>query len=379
MLIVEDALSRWALPAARALHSVGWTVGVASSGASVAAFSRRVSGRHPLPPLAAGADAFVAAVAAVVRRGGYDLVIPARDVVLLVLSAGRGEFPAIFPYASHEVVVRSMDKLELARAAERVGLACPYTVPAEEGLDSWQGPAVVKPRLHLPGLSGPDRDVGTSLCADPAAAREAVMRIEALGGDAILQAPVSGRVTAIATVIDKSGAVQAMVQQEGPDPWPLGAGAIAYAHTVAIEEQLAARASALLRELGWFGLAQLQFLDDESGDPRLIDFNGRLYGSTALAIAAGVNLPAVWASVACERPVEVSQARVGVRYQWLSTHLRSTLATNQRGPVLSALRVLLLSIRSTHSLWAPSDPMPALRYVGGRLGKQIQRRLRDRG
>src|SRR5205823_3805656 len=111
--------------------------------------------------------------------------------------------------------------------------------------------------------------------------------------------------------------VVARVQQEARTIWPLNAGMSARAETVPVDEVLAAKVAELLQELGWFGLAQLQFVVPEDGGPVLIDFNGRLYGSLALAVAAGVNLPAIWGCVATDRPLpRTREGLAGVRYQW---------------------------------------------------------------
>ena len=64
--------------------------------------------------------------------------------------------------------------------------------------------------------------------------------------------------------------------------------------TVPIDEELAAKVSRLLDEVGRFGLAQLQFLVPANGRP-VICFNGRFYGSMALGAAAGLDFPAIWA------------------------------------------------------------------------------------
>jgi predicted ATP-grasp superfamily ATP-dependent carboligase len=52
----------------------------------------------------------------------------------------------------------------------------------------------------------------------------------------------------------------------------------------------------LLADLGWSGVANVQFVRAPGGRPRLIDLNGRLYGSLALAYATGVNVPDLWAA-----------------------------------------------------------------------------------
>ena len=69
--------------------------------------------------------------------------------------------------------------------------------------------------------------------------------------------------------------------------------------------KLRSRVSALLTDLGWEGLFELELIEREDGGWHAIDMNPRPYGSMALAIGAGCNLPALWcrhllgAPVAC--------------------------------------------------------------------------------
>jgi hypothetical protein len=90
--------------------------------------------------------------AAAVRERDYQVVFCNYDVGLLVLSRRRDEFaPAIVPYAAHEIVERSFDKLAFTRTAEAAGLAVPHTEEATEAaLAGWSGPVVVKARIHVP-------------------------------------------------------------------------------------------------------------------------------------------------------------------------------------------------------------------------------------
>src|SRR5204862_2358158 len=129
---------------------------------------------------------------------------------------------------------------------------------------------------------------------------------------------VGGRLMAFTSVVDGERRMVARVQQEAERTYPRGLGCSARAHTVPVDEDLAARVARLLAKLDWSGLSELQFIVPEQGEPLLIDFNGRFYGSMSLALAAGANLPAVWAAVATGRPVGglAGAAVPGVRYQW---------------------------------------------------------------
>lgn len=370
-LIVDQCGNRGALPAARALQSDGWTVGIGSSTArALAGRSRAVSHIHHVPAASAGAAALLSAVNSAIAEHGYDVVFSLDDVGVLALSSHRDELHAVFPYGDRSGVTRAFDKLELMREAQRAGLAVPRTEQADgQELESFGGgPLVVKPRLTF--LAGVNGHVRSRVVSGPAAAMETVQSMRDLGAEPILQQHLEGQLMAFTALVNRDGQIVARLQQVSDLIWPLDAGISARAHTVAVDERLATGTERLLRALGWFGLAQLQFIRAPDGTARLLDLNGRFYGSLALALSAGINLPAIWARMAVGQPVDPApEARIGARYQWLGGDLRASYATASGG--LGRLGRVLLSIlhaaRSTHSIWRVSDPVPAIVFLGWRL------------
>ena len=313
-LIVEGGAAQHVVAAARALAAAGWDVDVAApNGASVR--SRAVGCRHAIPAPEADPDAFLAAVAELAQ--GYDVVFGADDIEVLLLSAGRETIPAVVPYPSHDAVVRAIDKLDLVEAARHAGLVVPATRRATaSALASLPRPVVVKARLHWRAGGAARRHQLAELCCTPAATRRHAAAMTAAGAEPLLQERVDGELMALTTVIDRLGRPLAMVQRRRPR---LSARRTSCrAVTVPVDPDLAERALALLRDLGWTGLANLQFLRPPLGEPHLIDFNGRFYGSLALAVAAGVNLPDVWGRSALGEAVDpVPSAPGGVRFQSL--------------------------------------------------------------
>jgi predicted ATP-grasp superfamily ATP-dependent carboligase len=357
-LIVEDGFQRGALAAARGLAAAGWEVGIGSPVAGFAAGSRFTAQHHSLPrPDDPG---FVDAVAT--AAVGYDVVFPAGDGELLALSAERNRLPAAFPYAAHEVVERALDKVTLAEAAERVGIAVPG--------DSGDGPFVVKPRVTATSRAV---RVYARLAQDRADAEREAAEIERLGGEAVVQSFVAGELDALTVVADRDGALVAWLQQRADRIWPALIGGSVRAETVPVDPDLRDRVETLVQELGWFGLAQVQFQQAVGGEPVLIDLNGRFYGSMSLALAAGVNLPAIWAAVATGREGPPGrEARTRVRYHWLEGDLRRVAA--ERTGLGGALAYAL---RARHGLWAVRDPVPAARHAV-RLVARAPRRSRRR-
>jgi predicted ATP-grasp superfamily ATP-dependent carboligase len=355
-LIVDQSRDRSALAAARMLRADGWEVGTGSWRPSIASISAATGPHHRIEEAETDEDRFIADIAAAVQAEGYEVVFCIYDVGLLVLSRRRAEVaPAVVPYAAHEIVERSFDKLAFTRAAETAGLAVPRTEEADEqSLAAWQGPVVVKARLHAPTRfeTRPFDNAGQAV--------PFVAELRRDGAQPLLQERVGGQLGAVVVVVDRQGEVIAEVQQRCERSWPDGAGVTARASTIVTDAELSERVRVLVRELEWFGLAEIEYLLDDDGVPRFTDFNGRFYGGIALAGHAGVNVAAAWARLATGRPVApLAPQRVGARFQWLNRDLAASRHADGLRGLASALA---LAPRSAHSMVARGDLNPLLRF-----------------
>lgn len=378
VLVVEDGESRGAVAAVRALARAGWVVGVGSSARGPAGASRSVTWRDDLPRIADGLDAYVTCVARLVEARGYALVFGAGDAEVWALSSARDRLGAVVPYPPHECVVGTLDKARAEASAREAGLPTPAALdPA--GLGGLSGPFVVKPLVHGGvGHRGPSR-LEARRVPDAEGALRRVREIELAGGSAVVQEVVTGDLLALVVLLDRQGRLVAAVQQRAERLQPPLAGVSARAVTVPVDEELTDRASDFLRRTGWWGLAELQLLAGPGRVPTLIDVNGRFYGSLALSVAAGLNLPDLWARVALGEPTELGlRGRPGAGYQWLEGDLRSALAQRSAGASGSVLDALSCAPRRTHSLLSWTDPGPAA-FAAARLAGRGLRKLAARG
>lgn len=363
-LIIDSGLDRGSLAAARALARDGWTVGIGSPIRGLAASSRAVTRWHPIPSPSEDRQGLIGKVSEAIDAGGYEVIFSSDDEGVLALSEHRDELSAVVPYGSHESVLGAFDKLALTRAAEQVGIAVPRTVePTSEVLAGWQGPIVVKPALTFAAQASSRLD--TLILDDHTEAPARIAEIRRAGGHPILQEVVGGGLCAMTVLSDRDSRVVASLQQRAELTWPPRVGVSARALTMPIDRDLLARVNDLIQQLKWFGLAQLQFLVDDSGENKLLDFNGRFYGSLALAVAAGVDFPSMWARLALDLPLlTIAPPMTGQRYQWFSRDLRASLAQTDGRRVRSALKSLAISLESTHSVWSITDPWPAIHHYG---------------
>lgn len=374
-LIIEDGTQRSALAAARALARAGWGLGVGSPCRGLAARSRYAKWhRVPVPGAGSGAAEFIDGVNGAIAAGGYELVFGTGDADVMALSANREQFQAQVPYASHAVVARSFDKRDLAVTAARVGLATPRLLEVGEILDNFDRPVVVKERRGKATLPS-----HTAVARTRSAALDAVEQVRVAGGEPLVQELASGSLIAYIAVRDQTGRIVAHAQQVAERIWPSHAGGSVRARTIPVDSVLARGAEALLADLGWFGLAQLQFILGDDGRHRLIDFNGRFYGSMALAVASGANVAAIWAALATSRPHPPASAVSGQRYQVLQADLRRAWAERRGGLLRDVLDCVRVAPAATHSVWDSRDPGPACRLslvLLARAGKRTIRRTR---
>lgn len=378
VLVVTDESSRGALAATRALGRAGWLVGVACSGRRPLAGTSRYARHTYLIAPPNRSEAMVRDINAAVQRMRYELVLPAGDDWLLSLSFRRDQLTAALPYAPHDVIVRALDKHQLAQVAEHVGLQVPHTVLATpDAVAAWKGPGVVKPATHwLPGRRARTR-MEAVVTADPGTLAMRAAEIREAGGRPLLQQVVQGSLMAL-TVLRARGRAIAYVQQQADRIWPSQGGPTAAGKTVPVDPGLAAGADRLLDALGWCGLAQLQYLLTDCGVPHLIDLNGRLYGSLQLAIAAGVNLPTLWADLGTGRALSSAPvtARPGVTYRWWEGDLRSAVHERRGGLVRDCARVVRgLPVALRPALTA-RDPLPGATHSARLAGRGVRKVLR---
>ena len=375
-LILEDGLCRHVLAAARGLAAAGWTVGLGSPKPGFTSSSRAVDAWHEVPSAEADVYGFIAGVVDAVEAGGYSVVFGARDVEAIALSQMRDEIPALVPYPPHEVVLASFDKLTLAQAARSAGIASPAPMTAINPRMSPTGQVIVKARLHavLERAGSPPRIEGRPVSSVAARDRR-VAEILGAGGLPLVQEHVDGKLMSLAILLGPDGEVLGRAQQESELIYPPWVGVSSRAATVPIDDYLADRAVQMLRDLGWFGLAQLQFLVPDDGIPRLIDFNGRFYGSLALAVAAGANFPALWADSALGRPVEPADAAPGHRYQWLWGDFRRACIERRGGLARDLVETARFAVGATHSVWGRHDRSPTGAYIRTRLRGALNKAL----
>jgi len=135
------------------------------------------------------------------------------------------------------------------------------------------------------------------------------------------------------------------------------------------EPELLDRAQRLLKALRWHGPGQVEFkVDPDTGRTWLIEINGRFWGSTDVAVRAGIDFPLLTCRLALDGDVTpVFDYTVGLRYRFPFPF--GLLALGDGAGRWGAARDFFAPERGIHSHVEWGDPLPLLAeavYIGRR-------------
>ena len=370
---------------ARALAAEGFEVSaIASAHARPAAahLSRSVSERLVFADPLTARGRFLDELEGVVARADYSVLIPGADASLLRISSGRARLePHVrLGLPDHERVERSLSKADLVASAERHALDPPQTIAcatAEEASAAARElgfPALVKPLRTIDDDMKPPRRLSSVWVEGQ---RELGREMARLGGAGLIQRRIPGAVVSFAGVF-AGGRLLAEVFSRYARTWPPNAGSACYSQTLEAPASLRRRVAALLEDFAWEGIFELELMEATDSTWHAIDINPRPYGSMALALASGANLPALWCRHLLGETPDPVRAAGGLFYRWTDADLCHGLWQLRSGRPGAAIRVLRPRRSVVHPYGQRSDPGPGLARAV-ELGATSVRRYRARG
>ncbi|MBI3099634.1 MAG: ATP-grasp domain-containing protein [Planctomycetes bacterium] len=386
-VFVTDADNRIALSVIRALGHAGHQVtlgrrsppGSARNGAAAARFvpicaaSRYVSECRLLPSReeASAEEALIAATA------GHEVLIPVSINEIfhaLRLRAALESAGVALPFTDEQRLRRANAKDVLLPLAESNGLAVPWTqTPADaESVErvaaGMRAPLVLKLRDDE-GLVLPPWE-RYAIAHTPGEFRAAHARLHAHRPWPLVQEFIDGEGYGVSVLCDHGGEPRATLAHRRIREYPPAGGPSACAESVEAPEAVSL-AHRLLRVLGWFGVAMVEFRRERtSGRWVLMEVNPRFWGSLPLAEAAGVNFPDLLCRMAKGMETSARPPRPGVRMRFLFLDLLGawqSARSGSRPEVVDGVLADLCNPRVRDGVWAWDDPRPGIRYGLTRL------------
>lgn len=382
-VLVTDAGRGSAICVIRSLGRAGYRVlAVDDQPTSLGFRSRYVQRSFVVPAPREHPDAFVAAMQRIVMQEKVDLVVPVTDLAIQPLAAARRSFAAKTRIAMPDdaalhLVTNKSKTLELATS---LGIPVPETRRVdsiEEALAAardWGWPLVLKPQAShkLDDASGIE-SFQVTYAENPTDLEHKLARF-AGRCSVLLQRYCPGAGLGVELLMSQGRPLAAFAHQRRREI-PLSGGASSYRESVALDPQLLAWSVRLLQEMKWTGLAMVEFKVGTDRD-ELMEVNGRIWGSLPLAVASGVDFPALLARLLLQGDAGIAPQidgsyRHGLRCRDLQKDLlwiAAVLARQRRYDFCRlptrarALRALLgmANPRRKFDLLVWDDPLPGL-------------------
>ncbi len=299
-LFVTDGNQRSSLAVARAVGQHGIEVTAGEKQESSLAGSSRFC-RHTVlyPSPVDSPSEFSKFLLQEMDSGRYRALFPMTDVVCRVVAGLAPQMPKVrIPLPSAAAVKAVQDKGSVVEAAEKVGLACPrtYVTSGAEQLEKLAGqltyPVVLKPRFSVCMGEQAWRRTAVQYAWEPEDLVEKYHQSSSQAADLLIQELVRGDGRGVFLLVWDGELKAALCHRRIREKPPSG-GVSVVRETVALDRELVRTSFRLLTELGWDqGVAMVEFKGDERhGGERLMEINGRFWGSLQLAIDAGMNFP----------------------------------------------------------------------------------------
>jgi len=382
-VLITDAARGSAIAFIRSLGRRGWRVIAADTYAGNPGFrSRYVAGRLVYPSPVSEPTAFVQALRDTIRDEHVDLVIPITDEVILPLSAVREEIEATCTLAlpDAESLATAADKYHTAELARSLGVPVPRTclvgtaIEAAQCGDALGWPIVLKPRFSRRYREHAQvESFGVCYADDPEHLAERMREFEGRS-DVLLQEYNPGTGVGVELLLHEGEPLVAF-QHMRLREIPVHGGASAFRQSVPLDPALYQHSVRLLGALKWTGLAMVEFKVGAEG-PKLMEINGRVWGSLPLAVHSGVDFPARLADLMIDGvPEGTSQPELsyanGVRSRNLELDLMwivNVMLGRKRYPFLTtarrrdAVRAIceLVNPACKFDILSLSDPMPGM-------------------
>lgn len=362
-VLLTNGEGRATVAACRCLAAAGYRVSVVAGARPAAShWSRACEERIHLPDPVHDPAGFIDGLGELVRDTPYAVLVPGSDGALAAISSARSRLePHVkLGLPSPGAVEASLDKLRLLEAARAAGLSSPRTVVCDNDEEAAAAarelgfPVVLKPAKAILEQNGRWSRPNTCVVADQAELEEL---LPAYGHPTLVQARERGVVYSCAGVM-ASDASLALVTSRYRRTWPPDAGEVAYSETVETAPDLARGIETMLLSLQWEGLFEVELIRRADGSFAAIDLNPRLYGSLAVAVAAGAALPVIWCDWLLNGSAVRSHPLPGVRYRWEEGDLRHLLWQLRRGQMGEAMEILVPHRGVVHPNFRLSDPGP---------------------
>lgn len=258
-----------------------------------------------------------------VHKFGAEIIIPTSEAAILACNKYYNEIEGNIIIPNEEKIKIMFNKKTTLSLARHLGIRTPMTEGlCEDSVDRFNCPSIIKPECSFTLDNRTNKVVAngsTSYVYNKFQfSKEYWKRVNSLSGF-IIQPFINGFGVGISGIFKEGIPVVLFQHIRIRESNPMG-GPSAVAESVSIDKNLFNWTINLMGKIGYSGPAMVEYkIDRVTGDPYLMEINGRLWGSILLPLEAGLDLPYIWWKVM--NNIEISPGetayKIGIKGRYL--------------------------------------------------------------
>lgn len=301
-----------------------------------------------------------------VASGKYDVLMPIGEMSTDFITRHEDDFKKYvrIACAPRKVYLQAFNKQNTFDQAMKSGIPCPYTRRSDQDIEDYlkhaKFPIIIKPRQGIGSIGFHrfktedefrERLTDPSFNVDDYVVQEFVNFENRIGTNLF---------------VDKKGNICTSYAVDVLRWFPIDAGAGVLIQTVDAHEILQ-YAGKLLQDLGWQGFANVAFMiDKETGEPRLMEINGRIPASVKVSFMLGCNVSRQFIEMIYDE--DVTQYPENTQFGKYIRHFDTDMAWFLKSPNRFHAKPSWFSWKNTEEvLFCKDDPKPFLYQFFGKV------------
>jgi len=268
-------------------------------------------------------EKFISDLIEIIKKEKPDVFLPVSTETTVIVSKHKDKLKDLVkvPIADYDQMLTAHDKFKSIKLAEETGVPYPKTFI----LDSLDSLDKILNELGLPVII--KARLGTGIFARVNSKKEAIEKIKEFENVRCIKGVIEGKNPLIqefipgqihdACVLFNKGKLRAVLTQKRLRTLPINGGPGILNETTN-EPELIRYAEKLLSKINYHGPGLVEFMIDERDKkPKLLEINPKLWGTSNMSIAAGINFPLLAFKMAVEGDIKpVWNYKVGIRHKW---------------------------------------------------------------
>ncbi|OGI15942.1 hypothetical protein A3K63_01130 [Candidatus Micrarchaeota archaeon RBG_16_49_10] len=325
-VIVTGGEERIGLNVFKSLRKRGVDVTVSGDNKlSCAFYSKYTQNFFVYPRPESSINAYLEKMLEVTKKKRPEMIFPVNDSTLIPISKYREKFMRYtkLPIPDDETILETHNKTKTIKRAIENDIPVPdthfpKTVKEVERLSmDLEYPVVIKPESSKIWVGNKIAGKMVSYANSPKELVEKYRLLYEMNKPPLIQKLVQGDGYGYFALMNH-GDVRAFFMHKRIREFPPTGGGSSLRESVYVRE-VKSLGEKFLKDLGWHGVAMVEFkYDEKDKEFKLMEINGRFWGSLKLAIASGVDFPYLLYRMEKDGDIgKVSKYKTGVRCRWL--------------------------------------------------------------